>query len=155
MTELVLVGGIFLLALLAAFVPLISVELTLIVYATAHPSIGLLLALATAAAAGQMIGKSCFFLGGRTAFGWAQRRSRPSRLRLPAVLSRATGRPPVAAATVFVSAATGVPPFAVVSPLAGSWRLRLSSFVMVGFAGKSARFAGVALVPGVLTAIHF
>jgi membrane protein YqaA with SNARE-associated domain len=56
---------------------------------------------------------------------------------------------------VFVSAATGVPPFAVVSPLAGGWRLRLSSFLVMGFAGKSARFAGIVLVPGALGALHF
>lgn len=155
MTELVLVGGIFLLALLAGFVPFVSVELALIVSAAAHhPSISVLVALAVAAAAGLMVGKCCFFLGGRRAFSWGRRRTRRPRFRLPALLTRATARPRVAAATVFLSAATGLPPFAVVSPLAGSWRLRLSSFVMVGFAGKSARFVGVLLVPGLLAALH-
>lgn len=152
MTELVLVGGIFLLALLAGFVPFVSVELALIVSAATHPRIGLLLGLAIAAAAGLMIGKCCFFLGGRSAFAWSRGRSR--RFRMPRFLSRATKKPQVAAATVFVSAATGVPPFAVVSPLAGGWRLRLSSFFVVGFAGKSARFAGIVLVPGLLGALH-
>jgi membrane protein YqaA with SNARE-associated domain len=123
MTELVLVGGIF-------------------------------LVLAVAAAAGLMVGKGCFFVGGRSAFSWSRRRSRRPRLRLPRFLNRATGKPRVAAATVFVSAATGVPPFAVVSPLAGGWHLRLSSFLVVGFAGKAARFAGIVLVPGLLAAFH-
>jgi membrane protein YqaA with SNARE-associated domain len=154
MTQLVLVGGIFLLALLAGFVPFISVELALIVSAATHSSIRVLLALAIAAAAGMMIGKCCFFLGGRSAFAWSRRRATRPRLRLPAFLNRATGKPKMAAATVFVSAATGVPPFAVVSPLAGGWRLRLSQFFVVGFAGKSARFAGIVLVPGLLTAFH-
>ena len=155
MTALVLVGGIFLLALLAGFVPFVSVELALIVSAAAHrPSISVLLALAVTAAAGLMVGKCCFFLGGRSAFSWSRRRTRRPRLRLPGALTRATAKPRVAAATVFVSAATGVPPFAVVSPLAGSWRLRLSSFLVVGFAGKSARFAGIVLVPGLLAALH-
>ena len=58
-TVLVLVGGIFLLALVASFVPLISIELALIVSAAAGTSIGLLLAMIAVAAAGQMIGKSC------------------------------------------------------------------------------------------------
>ena len=154
MTELALVGGIFLIALLAGFVPFISVELALLVAAVAGTSIAVLLALVAAAAAGQMIGKSCFFLGGRSAFAWNERRARCPRIRLPGFLSRVTQRPPVAAATVFVSAATGVPPFAVVSPLAGGWRLRLSSFVVMGFAGKTARFAGILLVPGALAALH-
>jgi len=154
MTELVLVGGIFLLALLAGFVPFVSVELALIVSAATRPSLSVLLALALVAAAGLMVGKGCFFLGGRSAFSWSRRRSRRPRLRLPGFLNRATGKPRVAAATVFVSAATGVPPFAVVSPLAGGWHLRLSSFLVVGFAGKSARFAGIVLVPGLLAALH-
>ena len=114
----------------------------------------MLLALAVTAAAGLMVGKGCFFVGGRSAFSWRRRRSRRTRLRLPGFLNRATGKPRVAAATVFVSAATGVPPFAVVSPLAGGWHLRLSSFLVVGFAGKSARFAGIVLVPGLLAALH-
>ena len=154
MTGLALVGGIFLLALLAGFVPFISIELALLVSAGTHGSTRLLLALAIVAALGMMVGKCCFFLGGRSAFAWRERREKKRRLRLPAFLNRATKRPPVAAATVFVSAATGLPPFAVVSPLAGSWRLRLSSFFMVGFAGKVTRFAGIVLVPGLLTAFH-
>jgi membrane protein YqaA with SNARE-associated domain len=153
-TALALVGGIFLLALIAGFVPFISVELALIVSAAAAASIGVLLALVAAAAAGQMIGKSCFFLGGRSAFAWSERRSGRPRIRLPGFVNRVTHRPPVAAATVFVSAATGVPPFAVVSPMAGGWRLRLSSFVVMGLAGKSVRFAGIVLVPGALVAFH-
>jgi membrane protein YqaA with SNARE-associated domain len=158
MREVALVGGIFLLALLAGFVPFFSVELALILSVAAGTSIGVLLAQVVAAAAAQMIGKSCFFLGGRSALTWWNRkdRNRPNRLgaRLLDLLNRATRRRRVAAATVFVSASTGLPPFAVVSALAGGWRLRLSSFIVMGFAGKSARFAGVLLVPGALAAFH-
>jgi len=158
MTELALVGGMFLVALLAAFVPLFSIELALIVSAAAGTSIALLLAQVAAAAAGQMIGKSCFFLGGRTAFTWCECREKHHSLRpgarLLGFVSRATRRRHVAAATVFVSATTGMPPFALVSALAGGWRLRLSSFFVMGFAGKAARFAGVLLVPGAIAAFH-
>ena len=154
MAQLALVGGIFLLALLAGFVPFISIEVALLLSAATHGSTRVLLALAIAAALGMMVGKCFFFVGGRRAFAWRERRGGKKRFHLPAFVSRATKRPPVAAATVFVSAATGLPPFAVVSPLAGSWRLRLSSFFMVGFAGKMTRFAGIVLVPGLLTAIH-
>jgi membrane protein YqaA with SNARE-associated domain len=52
--------------------------------------------------------------------------------------------------TVFVSAVTGLPPFALVSALAGAWQLRLPSFFVLGLTGRSARFAGVLLVPQVL-----
>ena len=157
-TVLVLVGGIFLLALVASFVPLISIELALIVSATAGTSIGLLLAQIAVAAAGQMIGKSCYFLGGRTAFQWCECREHagPRRLgtRLLDFVTRKARQRRVAAATVFFSASTGLPPFALVSALAGGWRIRLSSFFVMGFAGKSARFAGVLLVPGALALFH-
>jgi membrane protein YqaA with SNARE-associated domain len=157
-TVLVLVGGIFLLALVASFVPLLSVELALIVSAAAGTSIGLLLAQVAVAAAGQMIGKSCYFLGGRTAFQWCECRDHagPPGLgaRLLGFVTRNARRRRVAAATVFFSASTGLPPFALVSALAGGWRMRLSSFFVMGFAGKSARFAGVILVPGALAAFH-
>jgi membrane protein YqaA with SNARE-associated domain len=152
-TGLALVGGIFLLALLAGFVPFISIELALIVSAAAGASIGVLLALVAAAAAGQMIGKGCFFLGGRGAFAWNEGRSQRPRIRLPGFVNRVRHRPRVAAVTVFISAATGVPPFAVVSPLAGGWRLRLSSFLVMGFAGKSARFACLVLLPGTIATL--
>lgn len=157
-TVLVLVGGIFLLALVASFVPLISIELALIVSAAAGTSIGLLLAMIAVAAAGQMIGKSCYFIGGRTAFQLCECREHPGSrgigARLLGFVTRKARKPRVAAATVFFSASTGLPPFALVSALAGGWRIRLSSFFVVGFAGKSARFAGVLLVPGALALVH-
>jgi membrane protein YqaA with SNARE-associated domain len=158
MTVVALVGGIFLLALVASFVPLFSVELALIVSAAAGTSIGLLLAQIAVAATGQMIGKSFYFVGGRTAFQLCecQEHARPRGLgaRLLAYVTRKARQRRVAAATVFFSASTGLPPFALVSALAGGWRLRLSSFFVVGFAGKSARFAGVLLVPGALALFH-
>jgi membrane protein YqaA with SNARE-associated domain len=154
MTVLALVGGIFLLALVASFVPIFSVELALIVSAAAGTSIGLLLAQVAVAAIGQMIGKSFYFLGGRSAFQWCECRKHagPQGLgaRLLAYVTRKARQRRVAAATVFFSASTGLPPFALVSALAGGWRIRLSSFFLMGFAGKSARFAVMLLVPGAL-----
>ena len=155
MTVLVLVGGIFLLALLAGFVPLISIEVALILSA-ADRAIDLDPARAGSCRRRGADDRQELLLPGRArnARSWARRRPSRTRLRLPGFLNRASGKPRVAAATVFLSAATGVPPFAVVSPLAGGWRLRLSSFFMVGFAGESARFAGLVFVPGALAALH-
>jgi membrane protein YqaA with SNARE-associated domain len=158
MTVLALVGGIFLLALVASFVPIFSIELALIVSAAAGTSIGLLLAQIAVAATGQMIGKSFYFVGGRTAFQLCECREhagpRGIGARLLGFVTRKARQRRVAAATVFFSASTGLPPFALVSALAGGWRIRLSSFFVVGFAGKSARFAGVLLVPGALALFH-
>ena len=151
MNELTLLGGIFLVALASAFVPLVSIELALVVSAAAGTSGASLAALVAAAAAGQMVGKSCFFLGGRSAFAWCGRRRerRPGR-RMGKVVRHAAQSRSVAVGTVLVSATTGIPPFALVSAAAGGWRLRLSSFFVMGFAGRSARFATVLLAPGLV-----
>jgi membrane protein YqaA with SNARE-associated domain len=154
MTVIALVGGIFLLALVASFVPIFSVELALIVSAAAGTSIGILLAQVVVAATAQMIGKSFYFLGGRTAFQFCEcsRHAGPRGLsaRLFAWVTRKARQRRVAAATVFFSASTGLPPFALVSALAGGWRIRLTSFFVAGFAGKTARFGVMLLVPGAL-----
>jgi membrane protein YqaA with SNARE-associated domain len=154
MTVLALVGGIFLIALVGSFIPIFSIEFALILSAAAGTSIGLLVAQVAVAAAGQMIGKSFYFVGGRTAFQLCEcREHSPSRglgARMLDYVTRKARQRRVAAAAVFFSASTGLPPFALVSALAGGWRIRLSSLFVVGFAGKSARFAGVLLVPGAL-----
>ena len=153
MNELALVAGVFVVGIASAFVPLVSIELALIVAATTSTSGTLLIAQVLAAAAGQMVGKSCFFLGGRTAFvSWTRRKKgrRPPRSpRLGRLVARATQRRDAAALTVFISAVTGLPPFAFVSALAGAWRLRLLSFFVLGLAGRSARFGAVLLLPHV------
>lgn len=151
MTELLPIGTIFVLAVVSAFVPLVSIELALVVAAAASTPDELLVAEVVAAAAGQMVGKSCFFLGGRAAsIRWTRRRNRgrvvPGR-RLARLIASATRQRAAAAATVFVSAVTGLPPFALVSALAGGWRLRLPAFFVLGLAGRSARFAGVLVLP--------
>jgi len=152
-SELVLVAGVFVLAFVSAFVPLVSIELALVGAAATGPSGRLLVAQVLVAAAGQMVGKSCFFLGGRTAFARSTRRKKPRRSRsaqwLERLVARAAGQRAAAAVTVFVSAVTGLPPFAFVSALAGAWSLRLPSFFVLGLAGRSVRFAGVLLVPHV------
>jgi membrane protein YqaA with SNARE-associated domain len=153
-TGLVLVAGVFVLAFVSAFVPLVSIELALVGAAATGTSGRLLVAQVVVAAAGQMVGKSCFFLGGRTAFLRSTRRKKPrSRSRsaqwLERLVARAAGQRAAAAVAVFVSAVTGLPPFALVSALAGAWRLRLPSFFVLGLAGRSARFAGVLLLPQV------
>src|SRR5262249_7181697 len=80
-TDLACVGGLLALAFVSAFVPLVSIELALIAAAAASSSQGLLFALVLAAAGGQMLGKSCFFLGGRSVGLWASRRTSDRRPR--------------------------------------------------------------------------
>ena len=150
MTALVLVAGVLVLAFVSAFVPLVSVEVALVAAAATGSSGRLLAAQVLAAAVGQMLGKSCFFLGGRGLYVWSGRRKaarRPRSERLSRLLARAAKQRVAAITTVFVSAFTGLPPFAVVSAIAGAWRIRLASFFVVGLAGRSARVGGVLLIP--------
>lgn len=152
MKELACVAGVLVLAFVSAFVPLVSIELALIAAAATGSSGRLLVAQVLAAAAGQMLGKSCFFLGGRGVLVWMRRKraDRPPRSeRLTRLMTRAARQRTAAVSTVFLSAFSGLPPFALVSTLAGTWRLRLAPFFAVGLAGRSARFASVLLVPHV------
>jgi membrane protein YqaA with SNARE-associated domain len=154
MSAVALVGGIFLLAFVSAFVPVVSIELALVVAAATGTSGALLFAQVLVAAAGQMVGKSCFFVGGRTAFRYWRRREdgcvSPRIAGLHRLVARVTRERAVAAVTVFISALTGIPPLAVVSALAGGWRIRLPSFFLIGFTGRSARFGTVLMVPHAL-----
>lgn len=151
MNELLAALGIFLLAIVSAFVPLVSIEVALIVSAATGAPDELLAAQVALAAAGQMVGKTCFFLAGRTAFvRWNRSHRRPARSGRSAIrrlVARASKRRGLASLTVFASALTGVPPFAAVAAIAGAWRLRVWTFVLLGFTGRLGRFAGVLLVP--------
>ncbi len=150
MKELGLIAGVLVLAFVSAFVPVVSIELALVAAAATGSSGRLLLAQVLAAAAGQMIGKSCFFLGGRGVLVWRKRNKAPGpprSERMSRLMARATRQRGAAVATVFVSAFTGLPPFALVAAIAGAWRLRLASFFVVGLAGRSVRFGSVLLLP--------
>ena len=150
MSELLVVAGVFVVAFVSAFVPLVSIELALVAAAATGTSDKLLAGQVLVAAVGQMVGKSCFFLGGRTAFMRRTRGRKPRRSRSPwlaRLVDRAARQRAAAAVTIVVSAVTGLPPFAIVSAAAGAWRLRLASFFVLGLIGRSARFAGVLLVP--------
>jgi len=146
MKELLLIAGVFGLAVVSAFVPLVSIELVLVGAAATRSAESVLVAQVLAAAVGQMVGKSCFFLGGRAATRKKLRLS-PKAQAVQRFVARIAGQRAAPVLTVLVSAVTGLPPFALVSALAGTWRLRLSSFFVLGLAGRSARFAGVLLVP--------
>ena len=148
------VGGVLALGFVSAFVPLVSIELTLVAAAATTRSDGLVFVLVVAAAIGQMLGKSCIFLGGRGVSLRAKPHTPDRRVRgerLGRLLARAGRRRAAAASTVLVSAFSGLPPFALVSALAGAWRIRLAQFFALGFAGRSARFAGVLVVPHLMS----
>ena len=131
--------------ILSALVPLFNAEVALTALAaTESPP---LWPLAVVAASGQMVGKVVYYFVGRSSLEWRWIKARTESPRFQAGLARWRGRladrPIVSASLVFLSACLGLPPFAVVAVAAGTLRMSLPTFVVVGFAGRLLRFASI------------
>jgi len=130
---------------LSALVPIFNAEVYLTALAaTESPP---LWPMAAVAAAGQMVGKVVYYFIGKSSLDWRWVKKRTDTPQFQAGLERwrlrLEDRPWVAALIVFVSASMGIPPFAIVAVLAGTLRMSLTMFVVVGFAGRLLRFASV------------
>jgi len=145
----------------SAVLPLVSIEL-IIIGAAAGVSGHLWLAVAAAAAVGQVAGKSLYLLAAR------------SRLPLPSVLrrridaavittARSAGRfrrlrehcehsRPQLLSVLAVSSLTGLPPIMLTTVLAGLSGVRVGTYVAVCLPLRFARFAVVAAAPDLLLA---
>jgi membrane protein YqaA with SNARE-associated domain len=114
---------------------------------------------ALAAAAGQMLGKTALFLAARGAVdsAWLRRRTaaghRPS-VRWARWCDAARRHEWAAAGLCGLSAFAGLPPFLAVSVLLGTLRMRLLTFVLVGLAGRFARFGLILAAPAVVDALR-
>lgn len=117
--------------------------------------------LAAVAAAGQLTGKTLFYLAGRGVLSLPRRlRHRvpsasetspsASQTRVAARLDRwnqrIQRRPWLSAVFVGTSASVGLPPFALVSVAAGALRVSLPVFLLAGLVGRWARFAVVLIL---------
>jgi membrane protein YqaA with SNARE-associated domain len=72
--------------------------------------------------------------------------------RLAGLEQRLAGMRTGASAVLFSSALTGIPPFYLVSVAAGSLRVSVARFLLVGGSGRLLRFAAVVALPGLLGA---
>jgi membrane protein YqaA with SNARE-associated domain len=133
--------------LLSSAVPVANIEAFLAAGTTQNAATWW--ALAGAATIGQMLGKVGFYLLGRQSLDWAWLRRRTEhgsgakwwgRLN-----SMAEQRWEVTWLVVLFSAFVGFPPFAIVSVLAGQLKVPLLAFVVLGSAGRFARFATIVL----------
>lgn len=132
--------------LLGSIVPVISAEalllaLTLTAPAFLAPSIVLL------ATAGQMVGKSVFYLAGRGALRLPKGKAMA---RVRRVTTRLEGRKRVTALVLFVSALIGLPPFYVTTVACGMLGMRFPVFLLVGAGGLLLRFGAIVFLPHVL-----
>ena len=131
--------------ILSALIPVLNAEVYLAALAASQSPP--LWPMAIVAAAGQMIGKIIYYYLGKSSLEWQWVKKRTDTPRFQTGLerwrSRLDHRPWVAALFVFVSASVGIPPFAIVAVLAGTLRMSLTMFVLVGFLGRVLRFASI------------
>lgn len=132
-------------AIASALIPVINIEVYL--GAVAAGRVGAVWPLATVAALGQMIGKVAYYFLGRSSLEWGWVRRRTDSPRFQAQLEtwrrRVGDRPWLGGLVVFAAATVGIPPLAIVSVIAGSLRLSLPVFFVVGLVGRVLRFASI------------
>jgi membrane protein YqaA with SNARE-associated domain len=134
------------LAYVSALVPLVNAEVLVLSYgalAGAGPAGALVVA--AIVAAGQMAGKCTLYAIGRGAAKVPSERHRRAIERWGDRFSRS---PRAVLVLVFASAVSGFPPFYAVSLLAGTFRVNLAAFVLVGLVGRFLRFGTLVLFPG-------
>lgn len=131
-----------------SLVPVINTELVVLGAAAAAPA-EMILPLILIASSTQMMAKSILYLAGS------------GLLRLPkgylanhfdAALARVQQRQNASSAMLFASASTGFPPFYVVSVASGALHIQFRRFLLIGFLGRTIRFAILVIAPQLLKA---
>jgi membrane protein YqaA with SNARE-associated domain len=130
--------GTFAFALAGGIVPVLNVEAYLVSLSALSPGAPVW-PVALAAALGQMTAKSLLYFAGRGVVRLPLCRMAQ---RIEAASARLAASPHGSLAVVTASAVTGVPPFYATSVAAGVLRVRFTSFLAVGLAGRLLRFAG-------------
>jgi membrane protein YqaA with SNARE-associated domain len=137
--------GILAVGVASALVPLINIEVYLIGLAAVSSGSHVWF-LAAVGGLGQMLGKLVWYHLGANALRWGWVRRKVEKPKAAAKLElwrrRTNDRPVFGAALLFVSAVSGFPPFAIIAVLAGQLRLNVWMFLVVGFVGRTLRFAG-------------
>jgi membrane protein YqaA with SNARE-associated domain len=128
----------------SALVPLINIEVYLIGMAAVSTTDGVWF-LAAVGGLGQMLGKLVWYYLGANALRWGWVRRKVEKPKAKAKLElwqrRTQDRPFIGGLLLFASAVSGFPPFAIVAVLAGQLRMNLWLFLVVGFVGRTIRFA--------------
>lgn len=157
-------GLAYVLSLGSAFVPVVPFELFLIGLGTHGISPWFGVVVVICGGLGQMTGKLVFFYAGRGVRSRLSSRAsinteveaaedRGSKSRFAKMFERARHNRGIAATVTFLSAGIGIPPFAVTSVLAGAWRMSVYEFGVLGFVGRSLRFAVVLIAPELVKSI--
>ncbi|MBK0868069.1 MAG: VTT domain-containing protein [Saccharopolyspora sp.] len=149
-------------ALLGSVFPLANIELYLVGVLSTVEGLNWW-ALGLAAAVGQMLGKTLFFLAGRGGFSLGRRLGRMTEAReggrwaalLEKFHSRTEQHPWWGLGVLFVSAVLSFPPFTVLCFLSGAAGLPLLGFLAVSLTGRAIHFLIVAGAPEVVHQLPF
>ncbi|QGK72353.1 hypothetical protein GIY23_16690 [Allosaccharopolyspora coralli] len=141
----------------SALVPLISIEVVVIGMVLQSPTLPWWL-LAVVVTVGQVGGKLLYYYSAKGVIrlpAFMQRKgSRSGRWHqwLQSFRASCHDRPVWTGAVLLVSAVMSIPPYAATAIIAGWARVSLTTFVTTAFVGRFARFAALALAPGVVVA---
>ncbi|MFR9730788.1 hypothetical protein ACL03H_16310 [Saccharopolyspora sp. MS10] len=160
LTSIGLIASAFGMAVASALLPVISVEIFVVGMVVKGPEVPWWL-LALVVAVGQIGGKLLYFYAARgliTLPAVLQRRSAPTRrpgrwaVWMERFRASCHRRPLWTGGMLLLSATASLPPFLATCVVAGWARVPLSTFLVTGLVGRFARFAALAVAPGVLIA---
>ena len=100
--------------------------------------------LALLATASHMVGKALLYWASRRAAGVIPSRYQPH---VDGTSKRLRASVPLRYATMLASGMVGVPPFYLVTVLAGTLRVSLAEFLLIGTVGRAVRFIALAALP--------
>ncbi len=144
MTTLVIVcATTFAVCVAGAIIPLINTEIYLLSAVALSPP-SYIAPLVVMATLGQMVGKVVMFYGGRGVLRIKHDRVKNGVAKMRAKLEH---RPWFARAVLFSSATFGLPPLYVMSIAAGTIGMGITTFFLIGTAGRLIHFTVVALLP--------
>lgn len=144
-------------ALLGSVVPVVNIELYLIGVLSIVDGLPWW-ALALAATAGQVAGKTLFYFAGKGGITLGERLGRMTRVksgsrtarRLQRWHTEINRRPRWGLAVLFAGAVTGIPPFTLMTFVSGAAGMGLLSFLGVSLIGRTAHFLAVAGAPALV-----
>jgi membrane protein YqaA with SNARE-associated domain len=139
-------AGSFVVAVISGIVPVVNAELYLIGVVLALGRTSEALVLAVIVALGQMISKATLYQAALGATCVGRRKSAKLDAKITRAREYAERWKTKPLSVTFVSATAGLPPLYLVSLVAGLLGVRFRAFVAVGFAGRTLRFATIAVI---------
>jgi membrane protein YqaA with SNARE-associated domain len=132
-------GGTFAVAVIAALVPLVNVEIFLVgLVRLAIDDASQLPGVVVAAAAGQMVGKIGLYHAGRGMLELPRGRYRAKIAAVRERIERWKSKPYI---IYGLSSVLGLPPFYLTVMAAGAMKIKFPAFLAIGMAGRLVRFA--------------